>query len=353
MVEVEFSGLTKQYDDGTLAVKGFDLEITDGEFLVLVGPSGCGKSTTLRMLAGLETPTEGTIRIDGAVVNHLPPGLRELGMVFQSYALYPHMTVGRNLSFGLMKQRGEERLSEDEIKERVLQAAGILDLSDLLEKKPKELSGGQRQRVALGRALVRRPKVLLMDEPLSNLDAKLRSQMRIEIRRIHDELGTTTVYVTHDQVEAMTLADRIAIMDRGVLQQHAPPMIAYHQPANSFVASFLGTPPMNLIEGEVKEGRFIAGSLSIELPQHLSEEDGPATFGLRPENIRIIEKGGLECTIDAVEKLGAETIYHLNADGHSILALWHRSEDHLDESEEEKEHLRISLSEPSVMIFRE
>ncbi len=353
MVEVEFSGLTKRYDDGTLAVNGFDLEITDGEFLVLVGPSGCGKSTTLRMLAGLETPTEGTIRIDGAVVNHLPPGLRGLGMVFQSYALYPHMTVGRNLSFGLMKQRGEERLSDDEIKERVMQTAEILDLSNLLDKKPKELSGGQRQRVALGRALVRRPKVLLMDEPLSNLDAKLRSQMRVEIRRIHDELGTTTVYVTHDQVEAMTLADRIAIMEGGMLQQHAPPMIAYHEPANSFVASFLGTPPMNLIKGEVKEGRFISGDLDIELPEHLTEDDGPATFGLRPENVRIIEEDGITCSITAIERLGAENIYHLDADGHRILALWHRPGEGASSAESiEDGSLHISLTEPSAMIFR-
>jgi len=239
MVEVRFEGVTKRYDDGTEAVIDLDLTVNDGEFLVLVGPSGCGKSTSLRMLAGLEDVTEGKILIDGNVVNDLPPGARDVGMVFQSYALYPHMTVSDNLSFGLRMQKGEARLSDSEIAIRVTEAAELLGLSEHLAKKPKELSGGQRQRVALGRALVRRPKVLLMDEPLSNLDAELRNQMRTEIRRLHDELGTTTVYVTHDQIEAMTLADRIAIMNDGVLQQHAPPLTAYNQPANDFVKGFL------------------------------------------------------------------------------------------------------------------
>ena len=239
MVEVRFEGVTKRYDDGTEAVIDLDLTVNDGEFLVLVGPSGCGKSTSLRMLAGLEDVTEGKILIDGNVVNDLPPGARDVGMVFQSYALYPHMTVSDNLSFGLRMQKGEARLSDSEIAIRVTEAAELLGLSEHLAKKPKELSGGQRQRVALGRALVRRPKVLLMDEPLSNLDAELRNQMRTEIRRLHDELGTTTVYVTHDQIEAMTLADRIAIMNEGVLQQHAPPLTAYNEPANDFVRGFL------------------------------------------------------------------------------------------------------------------
>ena len=239
MVEVRFEGVTKRYEDGTEAVIDLDLTVNDGEFLVLVGPSGCGKSTSLRMLAGLEDVTEGKILIDGNVVNDLPPGARDVGMVFQSYALYPHMTVSDNLSFGLRMQKGEARLSDSVIAIRVTEAAELLGLSEHLAKKPKELSGGQRQRVALGRALVRRPKVLLMDEPLSNLDAELRNQMRTEIRRLHDELGTTTVYVTHDQIEAMTLADRIAIMNDGVLQQHAPPLTAYNEPANDFVRRFL------------------------------------------------------------------------------------------------------------------
>ena len=239
MVDVKLSGVTKRYEDGFEAVRGLDLEVRDGEFLVLLGPSGCGKSTTLRMLAGLEDISEGEISIGGVTVNHLPAGARGLGMVFQSYALYPHMTVRDNLTFGLRMAKGEAKLSDGEMAERVKEAASMLDLEGHLDKKPKELSGGQRQRVALGRALIRRPKVLLMDEPLSNLDAELRHQMRTEIRRLHDELGTTTVYVTHDQIEAMTLADRVAILDQGVLQQHAPPLEAYRQPANEFVKSFL------------------------------------------------------------------------------------------------------------------
>ncbi len=239
MVSVSFEGVTKRYDDGFEAVKGLNLEINDGEFLVLLGPSGCGKSTTLRMLAGLEEVGEGDIRIDGARVNDLPAGARGLGMVFQSYALYPHMTIEANLSFGLERLKGEQRLSTEEIKSRVIEMAEMLGLSDELLKRPKELSGGQRQRVALGRALIKRPKVLLMDEPLSNLDAELRHQMRNEIRRLHEELGCTTIYVTHDQIEAMTLADRIAILDGGELQQHCPPMDAYNTPANDFVQRFL------------------------------------------------------------------------------------------------------------------
>ncbi|MBP66794.1 MAG: hypothetical protein CMA67_06010 [Euryarchaeota archaeon] len=239
MVRVEFEGVYKKFDDGFTAVENLSLEIEDKEFLVLLGPSGCGKSTTLRMLAGLEDATDGKITIDGMTVNHLPAGARGLGMVFQSYALYPHMSIRDNLSFGLRMMKGPERLSNDEIQSRVNEIAELLELSEHLSKKPKELSGGQRQRVALGRALVRRPKVLLMDEPLSNLDAELRHQMRHEIRRLHDELGTTTIYVTHDQIEAMTLADRIAILDNGTLQQHCAPLEAYQNPANDFVRSFL------------------------------------------------------------------------------------------------------------------
>ena len=239
MVSVEFRNVYKQYEDGFEAVQGLNLEINDGEFLVLLGPSGCGKSTTLRMLAGLEEVTDGEILIDGVKVNHLPAGARGLGMVFQSYALYPHMSVRDNLTFGLRMVKGEERLSDAEMNQRVAETASMLELAEHLDKKPKELSGGQRQRVALGRALIRRPQVLLMDDPLSNLDADLRHQMRTEIRRLHDELGTTTIYVTHDQIEAMTLADRVAILDQGELQQHDAPLTAYNEPANAFVKSFL------------------------------------------------------------------------------------------------------------------
>ena len=239
MVEVRYENVTKRYENGFEAVKALNLEIKDGEFLVLLGPSGCGKSTTLRMLAGLEDVSEGTIQIDGAMVNDLPPGARGLGMVFQSYALYPHMTIAENLSFGLRMTKGQQRLPDDEIVRRVQETAKLMELEDQLDKKPKQLSGGQRQRVALGRALIRQPKVLLMDEPLSNLDAELRHQMRAEIRRLHETLGTTTVYVTHDQIEAMTLADRIAIIDRGELQQHGAPLDVYNNPANDFVKGFL------------------------------------------------------------------------------------------------------------------
>ena len=239
MVEVRYDSVTKRYENGFEAVKDLNLEIKDGEFLVLLGPSGCGKSTTLRMLAGLEDVSEGSIMIDGAKVNDLPPGARGLGMVFQSYALYPHMTIAENLSFGLRMVKGEGRLADDEIVKRVQETAKLMELEDQLDKKPKQLSGGQRQRVALGRALIRQPKVLLMDEPLSNLDAELRHQMRTEIRRLHEALGTTTVYVTHDQIEAMTLADRIAILDEGELQQHGPPLDVYNNPANDFVKGFL------------------------------------------------------------------------------------------------------------------
>ncbi len=239
MVDVRYENVTKRYENGFEAVKALNLDINDGEFLVLLGPSGCGKSTTLRMLAGLEDVSEGSILIDGALVNDLPPGARGLGMVFQSYALYPHMTIAENLSFGLRMVKGEHRLPDNEIVKRVQETAKLMELEDQLDKKPKQLSGGQRQRVALGRALIRQPKVLLMDEPLSNLDAELRHQMRVEIRRLHETLGTTTVYVTHDQIEAMTLADRIAILDEGVLQQHGAPLDVYNNPANDFVKGFL------------------------------------------------------------------------------------------------------------------
>lgn len=239
MVEVRYENVTKRYENGFEAVKALNLEIKDGEFLVLLGPSGCGKSTTLRMLAGLEDVSEGIIQIDGAMVNDLPPGARGLGMVFQSYALYPHMTIAENLSFGLRMTKGQQRLPDDEIVRRVQETAKLMELEDQLDKKPKQLSGGQRQRVALGRALIRQPKVLLMDEPLSNLDAELRHQMRAEIRRLHEALGTTTVYVTHDQIEAMTLADRIVILDQGELQQHGAPLDVYNNPENEFVEGFL------------------------------------------------------------------------------------------------------------------
>ena len=349
MHEVEFKAVNKTYKNGYVAVEHLDLRVEEGEFLVLLGPSGCGKSTSLRMLAGLESVTSGDILIGGAKVNDLPPGARGLGMVFQSYALYPHMTIKGNLSFGLRMARHDAK----EIEQRVMEAAEMLDLSELLDRKPKALSGGQRQRVAIGRALVRRPKVLLMDEPLSNLDAKLRNQMRIELRRLHERHGTTTVYVTHDQVEAMTLADRIAILHEGRLQQHSTPLEAYHKPNTPFVASFLGTPPMNLLKGEVKDDTFVCDGLSFPLPEHLSgSPQGPATYGIRPEGVQVLEEGGLRCSLKGVERLGSETVYHLLAGNQDIMALWRRS-DHESFSLESKDqgHLRISIAEPGALLF--
>src|SRR5215218_5182244 len=248
MAGVTFEGTGKVYKDGTRALKALDLVIEDGEFMVLVGPSGCGKTTALRMVAGLEEISEGSIRIGDHVVNQADPGDRDIAMVFQNYALYPHMTVRDNIGFGL-RMRKIPRAERDR---RVREIAGILGLEDLLERKPRALSGGQRQRVAMGRAVVREPKAFLMDEPLSNLDAKLRVQMRSEVSRIQHQLKATTVYVTHDQVEAMTMGDRVALMRRGVLQQVDTPMNLYNSPANLFVASFIGSPAMNLFEAQVE-----------------------------------------------------------------------------------------------------
>ena len=292
MAEVVLSNVTKVYSRGDKpAVDGFNLSIKDGEFLVLVGPSGCGKSTTLRMVAGLELPTGGTITIGGKDVTNLPPKDRDIAMVFQNYALYPHMTVKENMSFALKLRK----FPKAEIDRRVSAAADALGLTDYLKRLPKALSGGQRQRVALGRAIVREPAVFLFDEPLSNLDAKMRVEMRAEIIRLHHQLGATMIYVTHDQTEAMTMGERIVVMNQGRIQQVAPPLSLYEKPANPFVASFIGTPPMNL---------FPAGILSPD-----------RTVGLRPEHIRIVRGGiapdgqkGVSATVDFVEPLGSEPL---------------------------------------------
>ncbi len=352
MSEVDFIGATKVYDDGTLALDSLDLKVREGEFLVLLGPSGCGKSTALRLLAGLEDISRGEIRIDGGKVSDLPPGARGIGMVFQSYALYPHMSVRDNLSFGLRRAKGRRKVSQAEISSRVEEATEMLDLGLVLDKKPRELSGGQQQRVAIGRALVRRPKVLLMDEPLSNLDAKLRNRMRYEIRRLHELHGTTTLYVTHDQVEAMTLADRVAIIAHGRLQQHARPLDAYHRPANSFVASFLGTPSMNLIEGVADNGVFRAGKLKFALPEHLAARSGPGIYGVRPEDVLVGDGGEVNCTVAGVERLGSDAIYHLDAGGHSIRALRRMPSGGVEPAgSKERKTLDVTLSVPSALIF--
>ena len=293
MATISLDKLTKTYDDGTKAVAELDLEIADGEFMVLVGPSGCGKTTALRMIAGLEEVTEGTIRIGNDVVNDLPPKRRDIAMVFQNYALYPHMSVYDNIAFGLRVRRAPKA----DIRRQVEHAAAILDLADELHKKPAALSGGQRQRVAMGRAIVRDPEVFLMDEPLSNLDAKLRVQMRAEIARIQRDLAVTTVYVTHDQSEAMTLGDRVCVMRAGVLQQVATPHEVYNRPANLFVAGFIGSPPMNIVVARVERssGSFTVtfGDVTLGLDQaqvaqtsHLADYLGKdVALGIRPEDI--------------------------------------------------------------------
>ncbi|MCX7847152.1 MAG: sn-glycerol-3-phosphate ABC transporter ATP-binding protein UgpC, partial [bacterium] len=265
MADVRLVNVKKVYEGNVVAVDNFNLEIKDKEFVVLVGPSGCGKSTTLRMVAGLEEITEGEIWIGDRLVNDVPPKDRDIAMVFQNYALYPHMTVYKNMAFGLMLRKYPKK----EIHERVMEAARILGLEEYLNRKPKQLSGGQRQRVAVGRAIVRKPKVFLFDEPLSNLDAKMRVQMRTEISKLHARLQTTMIYVTHDQVEAMTMGDRIVVMKDGYIQQVADPITLYNQPANKFVAGFIGTPPMNFISGRIeREGEglvFAAGSVRVGL----------------------------------------------------------------------------------------
>jgi multiple sugar transport system ATP-binding protein len=317
MAKVTLERVEKIYPGGFKAVHGLDLDVADGEFLVLVGPSGCGKSTTLRMIAGLESITEGTLRIGDLVVNEIAPKDRDIAMVFQSYALYPHMTVRENMAFGLtMRKR-----PASEIKERVQWAADALGLMDLLERRPKALSGGQRQRVALGRAIVRDPQVFLLDEPLSNLDARLRLETRAELKRLHRKLGTTTVYVTHDQEEAMTLGDRVAVMNDGVLHQCASPLEVYQQPVDRFVAGFLGTPPMNFLDVDVgvapdADGVNVKGAGFIaRLPRELvasSHGSGarPAVLGVRPESLQIHDghdhPDAVRGTVDLVEPLGGQ-----------------------------------------------
>lgn len=307
MASVTLSGVHKRYPDGFHAVRGVDLSIADGELVVLVGPSGCGKSTTLRMIAGLEEVTEGDLRIGDRRVNDVAPGDRDIAMVFQNYALYPHMTVRKNLSFGLRMRRTPKA----EIAERVATAAGMLGLEELLERRPGELSGGQRQRVALGRAIVRDPAVFLFDEPLSNLDAKLRGETRTEIAELHQRLGATMVYVTHDQVEAMTLGQRLVLMNEGVVQQVGPPLEVYQRPANRFVATFIGSPAMNLLDGEIADGRFTSGEAAWAVDASLPS--GPATLGVRPDDLRLANESEPALAtghLTTVERLGHETLAH-------------------------------------------
>ncbi len=291
-------------------IKGVSLHIGDGEFVTLVGPSGCGKSTLLRMIAGLEEISAGTISIAGRVVNDVPPKDRDIAMVFQSYALYPHMTVAENMGFA-MKLRNEPR---ERIDQAVKEAAEILGLSPLLDRYPRQLSGGQRQRVAMGRAIVRKPQVFLFDEPLSNLDAKLRVQMRAEIKQLHQRLGTTTVYVTHDQIEAMTMADRIVVLNRGVVEQAGRPRELFDRPGNRFVANFIGSPAMNFLEGEVRQSEgscelLTDTGLRFPLPERPRVPEGQrVVYGVRPEHLRLAPESGLKCKVSVVEDTGSETI---------------------------------------------
>ncbi|HET9874126.1 MAG TPA: sn-glycerol-3-phosphate ABC transporter ATP-binding protein UgpC [Propionibacteriaceae bacterium] len=311
MATVTFDKATRIYPGGDKpAVDGLEIEVGDGEFLVLVGPSGCGKSTSLRMLAGLEDVNAGSIRIGERDVTHLPPKDRDIAMVFQNYALYPHMSVADNMGFAL-KIAG---VNKAEIRKRVEEAAKILDLTEYLSRKPKALSGGQRQRVAMGRAIVREPQVFLMDEPLSNLDAKLRVQTRTQIASLQRRLGVTTVYVTHDQVEAMTMGDRVAVMKDGVLQQVDSPLHLYDTPKNLFVAGFIGSPAMNLIEGTVVDGGIQVGDYTVPVPRDwLAKAAGEnkLTLGIRPENFSIADSGdGIGLDVAVVEELGADAFLY-------------------------------------------
>ena len=307
MARVVFEGATKVYPGPVVAVDDLSLEVGEGEFLILVGPSGCGKSTALRMVAGLEHVSDGTISIGDRVVNDVPPKERDIAMVFQNYALYPHMTVEKNLGFGLRRRR----MSRDDVRARVDEVSRMLGLEDLLRRRPGQLSGGQRQRVAMGRALVREPEVFLLDEPLSNLDAKLRVQMRSELKRLHDRIGVTTIYVTHDQVEAITLGERIAVLSEGVLQQVGPPQDVYDHPANVFVAGFIGSPPMNLLTGVALDGHVTVGEVELE---RAGAPDGEVLVGIRPEGLRPVgaEYPGpvFEVSVDVVEPLGDEVLVH-------------------------------------------
>ena len=312
MAGLEFIGVRKTYPNGFRAIHGVDTSVADGAFIVIVGPSGCGKSTLLRMVAGLETVTEGEIRIGGRPVNALEPADRNIAMVFQNYALYPHMSVFDNMAYGLRNRR----TPKDEIERRVADASRILQLDGMLDRRPSQLSGGQRQRVAMGRAIVREPEVFLFDEPLSNLDAKLRVQMRLEIKRLQRDLGTTSLYVTHDQVEAMTLADRLIVMNAGVAEQIGSPLDVYAEPATVFVAGFIGSPAMNFLAGTPAPdgpGVVLDGSAqALPFPLPSSAPRGKVTVGIRPEHLEPVSRDAatLELAVDLVEALGADSLVH-------------------------------------------
>jgi multiple sugar transport system ATP-binding protein len=355
MADVQFQAVDKIYDNGFHAVQDLSIDVADGEFLVLVGPSGCGKTTALRMVAGLEEISDGTVSIGGRVVNDLTPKERDIAMVFQNYALYPHMSVADNIAFGLRLRKEPKR----DISERVQWAAKMLDLTPYLDRRPKQLSGGQRQRVAMGRAIVRQPQVFLMDEPLSNLDAKLRVQMRADIAKLQRDIGTTTIYVTHDQVEAMTMGDRVAVMNHGVLQQVDTPQRLYDEPANLFVAGFIGTPPMNLVEGTILAEN---GGLAFSIGQQrvpLSDEAVaryPGTKGRDGQRVVVgIRAGNLhpasdrpdlpkvEADLELVEALGSESMAYFRIDAETVRPV-------VEEDEElEPEGEGVTASRPNLI----
>ncbi len=332
MASLSLKGIYKRYAGGVEAVKDFNIEIADKEFIILLGPSGCGKSTTLRMIAGLEEISEGELYIGDKLMNEVAPKDRDIAMVFQNYALYPHMTVYENMAFGLKLRKTPKA----EIKRRVEEAAKILDIAHLLDRKPKALSGGQRQRVALGRAIVREPKVFLMDEPLSNLDAKLRAQMRTEINKLHQRLQTTFIYVTHDQIEAMTMGSRIVVMKDGVVQQIENPQVLYENPVNMFVAGFIGSPQMNFVTSVIEKkdnGIYISfGNSSVKVPEgkaakleaYIGKE---VVFGIRPENVHdeemyvsTLSESVVDAYVDVTEAMGAETYLYLSIEGTNFIA---------------------------------
>ena len=301
---LDLKNVTKIYPNGTKAVHETSLSVEEGEFMVFVGPSGCGKSTLLRMVAGLEDITEGEITLDGNLINEVDPSERDIAMVFQNYALYPHMNVYNNLAYGL-KNRG---IDKKDIEQKVNEAAKLLQISDYLERKPSMLSGGQRQRVAMGRAIVRNPKIFLFDEPLSNLDAKLRIQMRLEIKKLQQKVGVTSIFVTHDQTEAMTLADKLAVINNGVIEQLATPIEIYNNPKSLFVAGFIGSPQMNFIDGELKNNTLSAEGFEIKNVK--SDFNGDITLGIRPEHLSQSDNGLINLNVDLVEQLGSDNLVY-------------------------------------------